>query len=667
MKTQKQVNFIQKTLFGLLLIGLLVFTTFAQGNDSLVIWSASEINQTIGNGITSPTEVKLRVTRPFTKVHISPVPELQKFITVEPSYFAHLRPDTEYTVKISYSLHGGVAEGIYEGSIRLRSLMRTISQSLKAKVVVNYGGNITSSSVVTLSNNSLQLISGADPNGRGLSFSQPNPELSQILPGAILALPPSPSIPNGFFGKVTGISTSNNQLFVATTEASLSEAFMKASVNIDRALTAEDLSLTDDLTEEVFPGEKKSKYSSRLTAADNGFSLRLEDYVMYQAGAARLAVDANMTVSPNLRFSFDVDNFRLKQLAFTIALNQSSDLKLKIQVNSNFLEAEKEVLRRQLNPIVVWVGVVPVVIVPEISFVARIEGNAAVGVEFGIRQTSNVTVGATYANANWNTIADFSGSFSANPPTPSAGVNIKGQIGPRFKLLLYGVVGPRADVGPFGELDVDLLRTPLWKIFGGIEANAGVRLQIFDKTLADQEFPGLIQHRRLIAEGGSSSNSIQWLNFIEGNPGVPGDGVFVNATGGSLDINFDLSSPIPLNQFTNGFTISVFTPDLQNISSSSFTIIAPNRTEPCTLHFGGLGRFPIGTTIVNGVQGKYANIFQSDIQGVVNFANTTRPGCNFTVNDLYLGKIYLNSNVLGQFITRVDAVSIGSGLNNYPR
>ena len=103
---------------------------------------------------------------------------------------------------------------------------------------------------------------------------------------------------------------------------------------------------------------------------------------------------------------------------------------------------------------------------------------------------------------------NFSSSFSVSEPTFSIGANIKGIVGPRFKLLLYGVVGPRADIGAFGELDVDILRTPIWKIFGGLEANAGIRLQIFDHTIADQEFPLIIQFRRLLAEGGVAGNGV---------------------------------------------------------------------------------------------------------------------------------------------------------------
>jgi hypothetical protein len=475
---------------------------------------------------------------------------------------------------------------------------------------------------------------------------------------------------------------------------------------------------------------------------------------MYQAGAAKLAVDGNITVNPQLHFSFDVDDFRLKQLGFNVKLNQSSNLKLKIQVDSNFLEAEKEVYRNQLKPIVVWVGWVPVVIVPEVAFVARVKGIARAGVEFGVSQTSNVTVGAGFANGNWDSIADFSGSFSANPPTTSVGMNIKGQIGPRFKLLLYGIVGPRADVGPFGELDVDIFRTPLWQIFGGIEANVGVRLQIFDRTLADQEFPGVIQHRRLVAQGGSGNSNqlgtvkvattingspfigsvnydivgpngniiglsvpsetknlssgqytlvyknggppngvlaginpsttqtltaggtisftmnfvtqpFQWLSFVEGNPGLPFDGVIINANDGNIRFWFEFTSIFNANfslaDATDGISVTVFPePGIVLPTSLQVNYVIGQPVSSC-----GVGvSAGVSRVSLNGVQGIVTYHSRQDLLNAVNSINRFNPLCNATINNIQLHSLVLLNS--GSTITTLDAATIGRGPDGFP-
>ena len=91
----------------------------------------------------------------------------------------------------------------------------------------------------------------------GIFFSQTNSELSALRTGMILALPPAAGIPNGFFGKIANIIPVGNQLFISTTPASLSEAFVNASVSLDRPLTSDDL-LQGSLQHKEFPLRKRS-------------------------------------------------------------------------------------------------------------------------------------------------------------------------------------------------------------------------------------------------------------------------------------------------------------------------------------------------------------------------------------------------------------------------
>ncbi len=158
----------------------------------------------------------------------------------------------------------------------------------------------------------------------------------------------------------------------------------------------------------------------------------------------------------------------------------------------------------------------------------------------------------------------------------------------------------------------------------------------------------------------------RWLNFVEGNPQIPGDGILTDANGGSLSDNFDINPTIPLSSFTNGFTITVFAPDLSDLRNPSFIITAPNRQAPCDLHFGSLGFLPSGSTIAYGVEGRYSNVSQFSLNNALNFANAIKPGCNFVLNDLHLGKLGLLRTVAGLNIRTIDAAAIGNGNNSFP-
>lgn len=291
--------------------------------------------------------------------------------------------------------------------------------------------------------------------------------------------------------------------------ASLSEALERATITIDRPLNA------SDVTSSVATAPGTSFAARSLATSDSvedGLSVRLNDLVVYDRDgnpsttSDQLVLDGAITANPQLHFTFDIDDFHLKNLAFYIQVNESLDLTIKSRLEATLFEGEKEFAHFQFGRIIIWVGWVPVVIVPEVALVARAKGTASVGVQVGVNQSAIFTAGLGFSNGSWSPIADFSSSFSFSGPSFSAGANIKGLVGPRFKLLLYGVIGPRADIDGFGEISVDLFRTPIWQIFGGLEGNAGIHLQIFDHTIADVEFPLIIQFRRLIAEGGVAGN-----------------------------------------------------------------------------------------------------------------------------------------------------------------
>jgi hypothetical protein len=121
-----------------------------------------------------------------------------------------LQRETDYSIKVSFSVATRAVEGLYDGTIHLRQGTKTIPQTLKVRINVTYGRNVPSPNAVTLSPDSLSLISGVAPNHGGIYFSQANSELSMLMQGDILALPPALGIPRGFLGKIVGITNSGN-------------------------------------------------------------------------------------------------------------------------------------------------------------------------------------------------------------------------------------------------------------------------------------------------------------------------------------------------------------------------------------------------------------------------------------------------------------------------
>jgi hypothetical protein len=167
-------------------------------------------------------------------------------------------------------------------------------------------------------------------------------------------------------------------------------------------------------------------------------------------------------------------------------------------------------------------------------------------------------------------------------------------------------------------------------------------------------------HAMLLTPVGQSPGIAQWLSFLEGNPGKPGDGVLVNA-GGVSGTSFDLSTPFALGSATAGLTTSVFATGVTSISIDMSTL----KPSPCNAVMGvSISGGAVTPSRVNGVDGIVGVLPQANLDGVVSFANQRFPGCNFTLKDFYIVDLGLYSPAGS--VTNLDAASLGLGQGNIP-
>jgi hypothetical protein len=152
-----------------------------------------------------------------------------------------------------------------------------------------------------------------------------------------------------------------------------------------------------------------------------------------------------------------------------------------------------------------------------------------------------------------------------------------------------------------------------------------------------------------------------WLSFVEGNPGVPGDGVFVSADGGNNWAGFELAVPISLGTFTDGFTGTIFLPSYIKDLYIAYGITAP---QSCNISDIKTWTGHYATKILfNGIEGFSDNM--SGFQHLLDAANYVKPGCCPTVNDLFISMIYIDLPDLTPFTT-LDAATILPGQNAVP-
>jgi hypothetical protein len=147
------------------------------------------------------------------------------------------------------------------------------------------------------------------------------------------------------------------------------------------------------------------------------------------------------------------------------------------------------------------------------------------------------------------------------------------------------------------------------------------------------------------------------LRFHDGDPGVPGDGHFVSATGGMWPTEFELDPPFSLAGVTNGVYVWLFLPGnstlLQNVG---FQIEAAR--GGCSTAVGSSGAGPISTISVNGVTGVQAVALQSTLVEVLSHVNMTNPGCGFTMADLHVHGLTLFTGSDPFYALSLDAAAM---------
>lgn len=160
-----------------------------------------------------------------------------------------------------------------------------------------------------------------------------------------------------------------------------------------------------------------------------------------------------------------------------------------------------------------------------------------------------------------------------------------------------------------------------------------------------------------------------FLTFMEGNPGIPGDGSFVDMSEGQLPAEFELLIPFSLAQAINGITLSAFASPGVDISVIQFSIenVSLPHSDPCRVKLISNPGIP-QSFLFKDIEGSFVNAPQNLLEDIVDFANELRPGCNITLGDLPVVTLQLFTGPLSlpAPIEALDAATISLGLDALP-
>jgi formylglycine-generating enzyme len=349
-----------------------------------------------------------------------------------------------------------------------------------------------------LTSETLEYLESISNDGKTFTFSQTTGDLSDVREGEVIVGDVNAASQNGFLRKVTSITNDGSKIVVETEDASLDDAIQDGNINIEFELSPDDIQ--DSM---MMDGVSLQKSPKAISGAQ--FEYSIDDVVLYDDDGDLDTEDDQVVAKGNLKYTIEPDvdikirDFNQKYMKFAVKSTETSTIEIESEVQES-IQKRIEIASHTLAPITIPIGLglFPIVFTPKISVYVGANGEVHVGVSAGATQETTSTSGLKIENGTWSPINEFSNDFTFSPPTLSAGLDVKGYSGLSLSMLVYGVVGPHADITLYLLLEANPLETPWWNLFAGLDITIGVKLEIFTIKIQAYE-KKVIEYKELIA------------------------------------------------------------------------------------------------------------------------------------------------------------------------
>ncbi len=335
-------------------------------------------------------------------------------------------------------------------------------------------------------------------------FSQNIENIITLALGDVLVFDISEQTPHGALRKITNIESANGYVVVETIQASLTDAISDCAVEITHTLSPGEVESAELEEGVIFTHNSPFNFYFDGTTGDGGSlssSIILYDQdENYNTEYDQVIANGNLTIEVDLHLIINIVNSHLVDFRFTNEVVEFSDLDFTVGGALSFAE-ERQIAEILLPTMRAAMPVPPFFITatPKLGLILGAEGEVYTTVSTGITQEATMTAGLVCTNGDWSPIRNLNSYFDYYEPELNAGGTIKGYISPRLSLLLYSVAGPFADIEGYLELEANLNIDPWWSLYGGVEVDAGVLVDILG-LYEDYEINGLIDFKTLLAQ-----------------------------------------------------------------------------------------------------------------------------------------------------------------------
>jgi len=368
------------------------------------------------------------------------------------------------------------------------SIFKTLQLTVKASTPPAVGDTVIPDTTKVSDPATRALLTAYDPSSGQMRFSQPTPILAALKPGDVLVSEPSSAAPYGYLRKVVSSRTEGGVVVLETAQAKLTDAVSKGVLDAKFDLTAKNLKSSSALLPGVSFSTNAVSPQPRAGIGENyNFKLKFNKvFVPFDSpnASGQITVDglvefnAGYGVHVGISGCFEIPPVCVDSVEAKIGFDQAASLHISGDLKGQ-VSKEIQVGSQLFDPIVFFIGPVPVVLVPKVDLYLSVGGQLEAKFDFQAAESAVAQLGARWTpDDGWKNISNF--NFDVSAPKPSVSGNLKPRATTRStaSMTLYGVAGPEVSLIGGLELEGQIPGNPTWIVRGFLKGTVGFRVEL---------------------------------------------------------------------------------------------------------------------------------------------------------------------------------------------
>jgi len=380
----------------------------------------------------------------------------------------------------------------------------------------------------------IQEIASVTEDQSIIIFEKSTPQLEELAVGDIIAMGVTENTPEGLLRKVTKVTKGgkdSSEVVVETEFTTLEEAIEQGEFYFNEALKAEDAKEPVCYVKGIeFIRDISTIKDSKIQILEFNYNINA---IIYDVDNNPNTKEDNITLTGQLSFDYNLlfsgkigFPHLLKELNFQNKVKMEKNLGVIVGGSVKLFSQKIDLWTHDCGLKVVWIGWVPIVLHPKITISADVNGEIFTKVTAEITDKDTYTAGIKFDNGSWQPISSHENYFSPPSLSLSTGGAVTFGVGPKLECKVDGVVGPFCKTTLYGKVIADIYANPWWKIYVGIMAKAGVKIEIFSKVYASTDLT-VLDLEKIIAQADgpfitntdtvSNVVAISWTDHIPEN------------------------------------------------------------------------------------------------------------------------------------------------------